>query len=111
MKIIRVTFISGYIISLLLLALIQLWSQSWGYGFSVSNWIYWLILMGLIVIVLYYRKKSSFFLKIGLVLFLIGVTFTVINLIFVAETIFRISFIFWLVGIIKALQEYRSNMQ
>lgn len=91
------------------LILIQLWSQLVGYGFSVNNWIYWLVLVGLIYLSWIHRWQSLIFLILSLGLSLVGVFFTVLNLSLVSETVFRVSLIFLAVGLGKALSEYRPN--
>lgn len=99
-----------YILILLCSILIQLWSQAVGYGFSLSSWIYWIILGGLIFLAWEYKYQSLIFLTIGFLLFILGILFTIVQFDQTAETIFRVSFIFWIVGITKALFEYRKRL-
>ena len=68
-----------------------------------------MILAGLIFLVWEYKYQSLIFLSLGFSLFIVGVLFTLVQFNQIAETIFRVSFIFWLVGIGKALFEYRKT--
>ena len=109
-KSIELTAIILYLLIALLLSLIQLWSQWVGYGFSLSSWIYWLILLGLIFLTWRKRGKSLTILVTAFSLFTIGVALTLIQFNQTAETLFRLSFIFWMVGITKSILEYRDRL-
>src|SRR3989344_1930960 len=99
-----------FILIIVLLSLIQLWSQIVGYGFSVSSLIYWFIFFFLVYLSWAYKWQALSFFLISMPIFLTGVFFTFVQLIFVAETLFRIWFIFFTMGIIKALFEYRKRL-
>lgn len=67
---------------------------------------YWAILIIWILIIKVLRWDSGVSLKIAFVLFLISAALTVLTLSSVAETVMRVSFIGWLIGIFQALIEY-----
>lgn len=70
--------------------------------------VYWLIFIIWISIILFSKKDSTFAFYPAFILFLLAAVLTVFNLRSIAEPIMRISFIGWLIGIFKALIEYRN---
>lgn len=71
--------------------------------------LYWLILFSWIAVMWFSKKDSNFAFYPAIVLFIIAAVLTVFGLRSLAEPIMRISFIGWLIGIFKALMEYKKN--
>lgn len=78
-------------------------------NFSISPFIYWLLLFGWVWVVSSNKIKSFKSLYIGLILYVVASFLTLLGLENIAETIFRISFLGWLIGIVQALVEYKKN--
>ncbi len=106
-KLIKYFFVTLYLCWLFTLLLLQVLSYITGSGISFSSLIYWTILVGWIYLIWKLRLTSSFSFKAGLFLFVISTIFTILRLLLVAETIMRLSFIGFLIGIIQALIEYK----
>lgn len=71
--------------------------------------VYWFILFAWVAVMWFSKKTSNFALYPAFVLFLISAVLTVIGLRSLAEPVMRISFIGWLIGIFKALIEYKKS--
>ena len=69
--------------------------------------IYWVFLLGLILINFKYKKDGIFYLWLGFYLFCTASFISIINLISIAEFFMRISFVFLIVGFILVAKEYR----
>lgn len=67
--------------------------------------IYWVILAGLIISSIFFKKRASFYLWIGFYIFLTGAVLKIIGINNVAEIMMRISFIGWLVGLGLSFKE------
>lgn len=70
--------------------------------------IYWIFLLGIILINFKYKKGGIFYLWIGLYLFCGASFVSIINLISIAELLMRSSFVFLLVGFTLVAKEYRK---
>jgi len=70
--------------------------------------VYWYILLSWIAIIWFSKKTSNFAFYPAFILFLISAVLTVVGLRSLAEPIMRVSFIGWLIGIFKALIEYKK---
>lgn len=68
--------------------------------------IYWILLLGIILINFKYKKDGIFYLWFGLYLFSIASFISVVNLISIAEFFMRASFIFLLIGFTLVAKEY-----
>lgn len=73
--------------------------------------IYWIILFLLIIGVWILKRNSNFILYPAFMLFLVSAILTVLGFRNFAETLMRVSLIFWIVGIVQALFEYRKSPQ
>ena len=71
--------------------------------------VYWLILFSWVAVIWFSKKTSNFAFYPAFVLFIIAAVLTVFGLRSLAEPIMRISFIGWLIGIFKALMEYKKS--
>lgn len=78
-------------------------------SFSVSSYVYWMIFLGWIFLALKFRWDSSYSFLPAFILFLIAAILATFGLNAVAETIMRMSFIGWLVGMGQALVEYKRE--
>lgn len=70
--------------------------------------IYWIFLLGIILINFKYKKDGIFYLWIGLYLFCGASFVSIINLVSVAELLMRSSLVFLLVGFTLVAKEYRK---
>lgn len=68
--------------------------------------IYWIFLLGIILINFKYKKGGIFYLWFGLYLFCIASFVSIMNLISIAEVLMRSSFVFLLIGFTLAAKEY-----
>lgn len=109
LKLIKYSLMAFYLVWFIALLFLQVWSYIVGSGISFSSLIYWTILLGWLYLIWKFRLTSSFSFKIGLGLFVIAALFTILRLLWLGETIMRLSFIGFLIGIIQALLEYRYN--
>lgn len=62
--------------------------------------IYWIFLLGIIIINFKYKKGEIFYLKLGFYLFCIASIISIINLTSIAETFMRISFVLFAIGLV-----------
>lgn len=70
---------------------------------------FWWILIGWIFLIYSFKFKSKPIFAISFILFLFSALLTTINLQSFAETIMRISFIGWIIGLVRALIEYKKT--
>jgi hypothetical protein len=68
--------------------------------------IYWIILIVWSIVAKVSKKDSGATLKVAFVLFLVSALLTILNIKDLAETVMRVSFIGWLIGLFQALREY-----
>lgn len=111
-KIIKLGQFIGIILYLLLfigLLIIQSLSLIFVSSLSVSSYIYWMIFLGWIFLIFKFRWKSSLSLLSAFILFIIAAILAIFRLNTAAETVMRVSFIGWMVGIGQALLEYRKE--
>lgn len=108
-KLIKVLIVVVYIVVFLGVLTIQLWVNVAGVGFSVSSLIYWLILLAWLGFIWQFKWGCSVTLIFAFVLFVIAAAFAIFGLRGVGETVMRVSFIGWLVGIGQALVEYKKE--
>jgi len=93
----------------IVLVIIQLWLQATNSLLLISNFVYWLILFAWIALIKLYKFESGLLMAIAFALILTSLILAIIGLPSIGETIIRISFIGWLVGIVQALLEYRKE--
>ena len=105
----KVLVVAMYLVILVALLGLQVWSKFIESGFSVVSFIYWMILFGWIGLIVNYKWSSSTSLVPALALFILGALLATIGFREIAETVMRISFIGWMVGITQALVEYKRN--
>lgn len=67
--------------------------------------IYWIILAGSIISLIFFKKRASFYLYLAFYTFIVGAVLRVVGINDIAEAIMRISFIGWLVGIGLSFKE------
>lgn len=77
-----------------------------GYHLFLDSFLYWMVLIALIFIVTKGKYTSSLVFKIALYLFIIGAILKILTIHILAETIFRLSLVAWLVAIIQAFFEF-----
>lgn len=68
--------------------------------------IYWILLLGIILINFKYKKGGIFYLWFGLYLFCIGSFVSIMNIISIAEVFMRSSFVLLLIGFTLVTKEY-----
>lgn len=107
LKLVKVLVIVSYIVIFLGLFGLQIWAQSTGSRFSVSSLIYWWVLFGWLGLIYWFKWGSSASLTPAFILFIIAALLTTVGLRGIGETVVRISFIGWMVGIVQALVEYK----
>lgn len=71
---------------------------------------YWLLFLGLILTNIFYKLKSSFYLWIGFIFFIVAVFLFFLTLKSVSEFIFRNAFLFFLYGTVLSLIEYKKDV-
>jgi membrane protease YdiL (CAAX protease family) len=104
-------FTISYAIFFLFFVLFWILALSLKLNLDLESIYYWLLLVGLVILRLFYKIKSDSFLNFGLVLFAIGVIFFLFFLKNQSEFIFRNSFLFLFFGTILSLLEYRNERQ
>jgi len=80
-------------------------------SFPVLSSLYWMLLFCWVGIIIYFKWGASVSMVIALTLFIIGSIISTLGLGNLAEEIFRVSFIGWLMGIIHALIEYKRDYE
>lgn len=105
---IKFVFIFVYVFIFLGIVTLKFWLQSVGPGFF-SNSLYWMILLGWLFLTWNFKWKSSVSMSVGFILFVSGAFFTTFGFRDHGETVMRLSFIGWMVGVAQALVEYRKN--
>jgi hypothetical protein len=98
-----------YLLVFVVLLAIDILALIFKFNISVSGLLYWQITIAVVYLISRYKVSSGTCLKTALVLFVPGSVFTVVGLPSIAETLMKISLIFWLIGLIMALVEYRNN--
>lgn len=78
-------------------------------SYSISSYIYWLILVGWIYKIKEKRLSSDITLRVAFIISVIAVISHFLGLRFVSETIMRIGFIGWIIGLVQAIIEYRGK--
>lgn len=73
--------------------------------FSLERYFYWLIFIVTVIIVKFYKPTSKKIMLYGFISFFVGILFTIINNLLIAEFVMRISFVFWLIGLVLAMRE------
>ena len=109
-KLVKILAIFLYLIVFVGLLLLQLWSNLIGSGLSVSSYLYWLILIGWIFAILKLNFQSFVSLSVAFILFVFSAMMVILDFKELGETIMRISFIGWLVGLSQALIEYKREL-
>lgn len=75
---------------------------------SIWEVFYWFILILLIILNLILCISSKYLLLAAFILFSCSALITTLDLRVLGESIMRISIIFWIIGIIEAIKEYRK---
>ncbi len=75
----------------------------------LEEYIYWLVLIGLIFFIWLWKRNSKFSLYSSFTLFLISALIVTFGFKDIGEFIMRLSFIFLLVGYIQSLVEYKRE--
>lgn len=107
-KTIKLTFVIFYLVVFVGLSVLQIWTKLSELGVSFESLIYWWLLIGWVFLIINSKWGSSASLIPAFFLFILGAGVAIIGLKGVAESIMRVSFIGWLVGITQALIEYRK---
>lgn len=105
-------FFFGYIVFFLFLLLVEAWARYAQVNFSISFLFYWMYLFAMILAIIIWKLMSGFSLKLGFILTLCGMFFSVVGISNVAEVVLRFGYVNWIMGIIQALVEYgRDNIK
>jgi len=109
LKIVKLLLFGVYVVIFLGLLALQLWAGITESGFFVSWLIYWMILLGWLFILFNFKLESEASFILGFVTFVFAAIFAILGLRLIAETVMRVGFIFWLVGMGQALIEYQKT--
>ena len=71
--------------------------------------IYWLIFFGILVANIKLRKEASVYLRYGFYLFIVGSVVSLLGIFNISEFIFRICFIFLLIGFAFSAKDYLTR--
>ncbi len=104
---IKLIFIFVYVLVFLGMVAFEVWFQV--VGSSLDTQIYWMILFGWIFLIWHFRWRSSVSMVSALTLFIFSAFLITLGFGNLGEITMRLSFVGWLVGIVQALVEYRSN--
>ena len=96
-----------YTIFLVAVFITDLFLDISGEKFILSDVFYWILLIGVLLAAAFYKLRSSFALRVGFFLFVFSAILTVFKVYQFAEILMRSSIIFWFVGIIQTLREYK----
>lgn len=109
MKEIKLLIAALYPISLLVLLVVELYFIQTHSVLSISDFIYWWILIGWVYMVVAFRLKPEYSLIPSFVLFILSALTASFGLSLVGETLMRTSFIGWIVSIVQALFDYKKQ--
>lgn len=109
-KVINLIIIVGYLLVLIIILFFQFWSYSFGMMLSYSPLLYWLILFGWLGFNYKFKWKSNVSLISAFIFYCIASFITILGLVGIGETVMRLSFIGWLVGVAQALMEYKQRL-
>ncbi len=109
MRKIKTFLIIFYFLAFLGLLVLQVLAKISRWNISFESLVYWWILLGVLVLVIKKEIKSSFLLYPAFFLFIFALPFSIFGIFRIGETLMRLSFIAWLVGITLALLEYKGN--
>jgi len=98
-----------YILILASLLFLETWARFYGTGYTIATLIYWIFLLGWVGLIINYKLKSTTSYFLGFILLPFVIALTVISIRNIAEVFMRIVFVFFLVGMIQALIEYKQN--
>lgn len=101
-RIIKISLFLG-----LILGVIYIWAYSFYVDYSLESYIYWLVLIGSLISIWFWKKGSNFSLYVSFFLFIISALIVTVGFQDIGEPIMRLSFIFLLVGFIQSAVEYR----
>lgn len=71
--------------------------------------IYWLIFFGILFANIRFKKNSSVYLRAGFYLFIAGSAVSILGVFNISEFIFRICFIFLLIGFAFSAKDYLKD--
>lgn len=80
------------------------------FGLSFSSWpfVYWWLFTSVIFLVWSFKVDSEFVLWVSFLIFFLSALLFLVGLKGMAETFMRISFLGWMIGLIKSLTEYKN---
>lgn len=78
-------------------------------GFPLWQLIYWWILVFTIFMIWNFKFGSGFILWVSFSIFILSALFTSIGLRSIGETLMRVSFLGWIIGLIQSMAEYKRN--
>jgi len=107
-RLINLGLVSIFFAFFIVLVVLQAWVIFTDSGLTVSPLIYWMLFLGLAAYVVKKSMISSLALKLALVLYIIASLFTIVGLAGVGEIFMKVSLITWIVGLGKALIEYKN---
>lgn len=79
------------------------------FGFPLWPLTYWWILVFTIFMIWNFKLGSGFMLWSALLIFILSALLVSIGLRSVGETLMRISFLGWIIGLIQSMVEYKRN--
>lgn len=79
------------------------------FGFPLWPLIYWWILIFTIFIIWNFKLGSGFILWVSFSVFMLSALFVIIGLRSIGETLMRVSFLGWVIGLIQSMVEYKRN--
>ncbi len=79
-----------------------------GWGVSVSDSLYWMLTFCLVWLVWKIKLPETFALAWGMIFFLIAAGWAIIGFPNTAETLFRIGFIGWVIGLYQSLRKVKG---
>lgn len=107
-RFIKIGLMVIYMLTFIGLVGVEIWLSFTGVGFSISPFLYWLLLAGGIIILWIFKWGSTLTLSGAFVLFVISAFFTISGERVVSEILMRMSFLGWVVGLGQVLIENKK---
>lgn len=79
------------------------------FGFPLWPLIYWWILVFTIFMIWNFKLGSGFILWVAFLIFMLSALFVSIGLRSVGETLMRVSFLGWIIGLVQSAVEYKRT--
>ena len=108
MKIIRKSLVILFIVIFVLCMLFVIWQNVMSYQVS-STPVYWVVIVGWVFIITNYNLASSTSIFLAIILFIVGVSLSVLGIWSISEIFMQLSIIGVLLGAIQALWELKKR--